>query len=292
MSDIELIFVDNTDFDEENIIIASWNVNSLKCRMDKVVEWLKKFKPLVLTLQEVRCDEDKIDWLPIIRLGYNYVCHSKGGRNGVAIIYLDIDRKNFVTEVLSVKKDLENQPTWNEGGKEVVEKRSVAIEYKVTKNGQSKIFCIYSLYIPNGRTLDDPHFQYKLHFLDVLKDEIEGKDNVILTGDFNVAPRDEDVWNVKAFYGCTHVTPMERDRINALNLRDVIPLFGMDAGDKKSSPFTYWGYIGALFWKDKGMRIDLILTNCDEVVETFVDRDSRRLAKCSDHTPIVARINF
>lgn len=287
MSEPELIFMNNKDFLEENLLFASWNVNSLKCRIDKVVEWLKKFKPLVLTLQEVRCDEDKIDWRPILRLGYNYVCHSKGGRNGVAIIYLDICRKTFYTEVLSVKKNLTNQPLWQNE----IEARSLCIELKVVKNGQYWIFNIYSLYIPNGRTLDDPHFIYKLQFLDTLQNEIEGKNNIILTGDFNVAPRDEDVWNVKAFTGCTHVTPMERDKIKALNLRDVIP-YGIEGGEKKMSPFTYWGYIGGLFWQDKGMRIDLILTNSDAVVETFVDRDSRRLTKCSDHTPIIGKIQL
>ena len=289
MSDIEFIFVDNKDFDETNLFIASWNVNSLKCRMDKVVDWLKKFQPLVLTLQEVRCDEDKLDWRPILRLGYNYVCHSKGGRNGVAIIYVDITRENFTTRLLSVKRDIKNQPLWTDCN-EINERRALSIEYKITKNDKSTVFNIYSLYIPNGRALDNPHFEYKLEFLNMLRKEVEGKQNLILTGDFNVAPRDEDVWNVEAFAGCTHVTPAERECITALNLRDVIPEYGMESGEKKMSPFTYWGYIGGLFWKDKGMRIDLMLTNSNALVQTFVDRDSRRLPKCSDHTPIVGKI--
>ena len=288
-----IIIIDNADFDAENIIVASWNVNSLKCRIDKVLDWLRMHKPLVLTLQEIKCDAEKIDKSLFWELGYDIVCYSKGGWNGVAIIYRDINRSDFQTRLIDTQYGIKEQPCWI-GGKNgmVQEERALAITLEVTKGSEKTVFNIYSLYVPNGRTLQDDHFIYKLRFLNALKNDIQGKTNLILTGDFNVAPRDTDVWSIKNFSGSTHVTPHERDCITALGLRDVIPEYGMEKGEMKSSPFTYWGYIGGLFWKDRGMRIDLVLTNSDKVVSTYVDRDSRRLPKSSDHTPLVAKIEL
>ena len=286
MDEAVIIIVENEDFDAENIVIATWNVNSLKCRLDKVLDWLKKHNPLVLTLQEIKCDAHKIDKTLFWKLGYEIICHSKGAWNGVAIIYREISRKDFRTRLLSTQYDLKDQPRWL-GGKNgpVLEERALSIELEVIKNDKKTVFNIYSIYVPNGRTIDDDHFIYKLVFLDCLKADISNKSNLILTGDFNVAPLDTDVWSIKNFKGSTHVTSYERDRIEALNLRDVIPTH-----KEGCSVFTYWGYIGGLFWKDKGMRIDLVLTNSDKVVSTYVDRDARQMPKSSDHAPLVANI--
>lgn len=276
MESPEIIFLD----EHYNNIIASWNVNSLKCRITNVINWLKKYKPLVLTIQEVRCDKEKIDRNLFWNIGYEFICHSKGGRNGVAIIYRDIP----AVKILKVKYGLDGQPEF--GG--VTEERVVSVEMEISK----KVFNIYSIYVPNGRTLDDPHFAYKIKFLECLEKNIKGLSNLILTGDFNVSPRNEDVWSMAAFKGCTHVTPEERNRIAALGLRDVIPEYGIEKDEKKDSVFTFWGYIGGLFWKDKGMRIDLILTNSDDVTKSYVDRNERREKGCSDHTPLVAYVNL
>lgn len=293
MTEPVIIFVDNDDFDPENIIIATWNVNSLKCRLDKVLDWLRVYKPLVLTLQEIKSDSEKIDKTLFWELGYEIICHSKGGWNGVAIAYRDIDRMDFKTRVLSTRYDLENQPSWNDGKNgAIIEARALAIELEVEKLKKKTVFNIYSLYVPNGRTIIDDHFIYKLFFLDCLKEDIKGKTNLILTGDFNVAPRNDDVWSVKNFIGCTHVTPEERHRIEALGLRDVIPEYGLEDGERKKSIFSYWGYIGGLFYRDKGMRIDLVLTNTEKVVSTYVDRDTRKLAKTSDHAPLIAKLKL
>lgn len=269
------------DDDTFNPTIASWNVNSLKARLDHVIEWLKIHKPLAVTFQEVRCDECKIDKTAFWAVGYEFVCNSRGGRNGVAIAYRDIPSK---IKLVNVQRNFPNQPTF-EGQ---LEERVIAITLQVS--GQE--FTLYSIYVPNGRTLDDPHFIYKLDFLDKLSEDVKGRKNVVLTGDFNVAPRDRDVWSVQNFRGCTHVTPEERVRIRNLGLRDVIPEYGLEKGEKVMSPFTYWGYIGGLFWKDMGMRIDLILTNWDCVESSYVDRDSRRLPKCSDHTPLIGKLTL
>ena len=263
-----------------NTIIATWNVNSLKCRMDKVLDYLTVYSPLVLALQEVRCDEQKIKSVSFEDLGYGFCCHSKGGRNGVAILY----RKKDV-EIISIHKDLHQQPLYD--GE--VETRSVCIEMKICST--NKTYNIYSVYVPNGRSVDHPHFQYKLKWLECLKNDIAGKENVILLGDFNVAPRNCDVWDIDAWIGCTHVSKEERDKVTDLNLTDVIPMYGLEGGKQTSSIFSFWGYIGGLFWKDKGMRIDLILTNV-KCKNAHVNRDYRKLAKPSDHTLVIMELIF
>ena len=106
MSEPQIIIVDNDDFDADNITIASWNVNSLKCRVDKVLDWLRKYKPLVLTMQEIKCDAEKIDKTLFWELGYEFICHSKGGWNGVAIAYRDINRKDFKTRLIHTQYHL------------------------------------------------------------------------------------------------------------------------------------------------------------------------------------------
>ena len=146
MSEPEIIIVDDENFDADNIIIASWNVNSMKCSLDKVLDWLRVHKPLVLTLQEIKCDAEKINKCLFWELGYEFICHSKGGWNGVAIIYRDISRPDFQTRILDTQYGLKKQPYWI-GGKNgsVIEQRALAITLEVSKNEKKTVFNI-SLY--------------------------------------------------------------------------------------------------------------------------------------------------
>jgi exodeoxyribonuclease-3 len=148
---------------------------------------------------------------------------------------------------------------------------------------------VTSVYVPNGRSLDDPHYTYKLEWLDALRTSLDGydpADPMVVMGDFNVAPHDEDVWDMASFQGSTHVTDAERSRVQSLldwGLTDVRARPGK--GDR---PFTYWDYRAGMFHKDLGMRIDLILASRGvHPVDAYVDREARKGKLPSDHAPIL-----
>ena len=252
-------------------IMATWNINSLKARMDNVIAWIKLNRPMLLALQEIRADDEKINWNRFKQLGYDSHFYCKGGRNGVAILVHE------TSQVKNVKKGLENEPTF-EGN---TEHRAISLEIDI----DGVFHTVYSVYVPNGRAIDNPHFQYKLAWLECLGENVKKLPHVILMGDMNVAPRDEDVHNIGAFTGCTHVTEQERRAIREMGLKDFIP-YGLENGQRKSH-FTYWTYLAGCFWKDKGMRIDLVLSNSENIKETYADRDPRALKGASDHTPLV-----
>jgi exodeoxyribonuclease-3 len=147
------------------------------------------------------------------------------------------------------------------------------------------------VYVPNGRTPDDPHYQYKLAWLAALREALTADvaaGPVVVAGDFNVAPTDDDVWDPAVFIGSTHVTPPERDAlaaIRAVGLDDVIP-----RPLKGDRPFTYWDYRAGMFHQNKGMRIDLVYATPDvaaTVRDAVVDREARKGKGPSDHAPIV-----
>jgi exodeoxyribonuclease-3 len=152
-----------------------------------------------------------------------------------------------------------------------------------------------SVYVPNGRTPEDPHYTYKLSWLAALRSALAAEiaeGPLVIAGDFNVAPTDADVWDPAVFVGATHVTPPEREAIAAirdLGLHDIVgrPL----KGDR---PFTYWDYRAGMFHMNKGMRIDLVLATEDiagQVTDAVIDREARKGKGPSDHAPIVVDIN-
>ena len=155
---------------------------------------------------------------------------------------------------------------------------------------------IWSLYVPNGRTPDSPHFEYKLTWLAALRKalqaELDAGRRLVVCGDFNVAPTDKDVWDPAAFIDSTHVTPAERGAVKALlelGLKDLQPRI------VKGEPFTYWDYRAGNFHKGLGMRIDLILLANElatAVTDVYIDRDARKGKKPSDHAPVVVDLSL
>ncbi len=201
--------------------------------------------------------------------GYAVAHHGAGRWNGVAIV----SRAGLD----DVRCGLPDEPGFPEP-----EARAVA----ATCGGLR----IWSVYVPNGRTPDDPHFRYKLAWLDTLHRAVSAPAAraTIVCGDFNIAPADADVFDPAAFAGCTHVTPAERSAIGALAAAGLCDVVRSRWPDQRV--FTYWDYRAGMFHQDLGMRIDLVLASQDvaeRVRAAWVDRQARKGSAPSDHAPVV-----
>ena len=250
------------------MLIATWNVNSVGARLPRLLAWLEQRSPDVVALQETKCADDAFPHDALAAMGYAAMHVGDGRWNGVAIL--------------------------SRVGLEPVSPRLADYPESRYATAVCDGLRVSSLYVPNGRSLDDPHYTYKLEWLDALRgslDDCDPAEPLVLMGDFNVAPSDQDVWDPAAFAGSTHVTVAERDRIQALvdwGLRDVAARPGK--GDR---PFTYWDYRAGMFHKDLGMRIDLVLASRGvQVADAFVDREARKGKLPSDHAPIVLEVDL
>jgi exodeoxyribonuclease-3 len=263
--------------------IATWNVNSLRARMDRVVAFLDRQDVDVLAIQETKAKPSQLDLTALEAAGYEVAAHGLNQWNGVAVV-----SRVGLTDVAT---ELPGVPTWPaEDG--VVEARALAA---TVGDGLR----IWSLYVPNGRELDHPHYPYKLAWLEALRAEgarVLAQDpgaRLVLTGDFNVAPLDEDVWSMEAFEGKTHVTEPERAAFRAVvdeGFADVVRPDHPGPG-----VYTFWDYQQLRFPKKEGMRIDFVLgspTVQDAVAGSFIDRDERKGKGASDHAPVVVDLEF
>lgn len=250
--------------------IATWNVNSLKARMPRVEEWLDYAKPDVLCMQETKLSDSTFPTMAFSALGYESVHHGSGQWNGVAILSrVGIDNATF---------------GFCEGLEPDTDTRLVTATCGGVK--------VSSVYVPNGRTLTDPHYQYKLSWLARLRDHLNNTaspdEPVAVCGDFNVAPEDRDVWDIKKFKDSTHVSEPERKAVRALEdwgLQDALRV-----RHQEDKLFTYWDYRAGDFHNHRGMRIDLILVTkplADAVSFALIDRFARKGKLPSDHAPLL-----
>ncbi len=255
--------------------IATWNVNSVTSRIEHVTRWLTSAAPDVLCLQELKCTTDAFPVAAVADRGYEVAAHGNGRWNGVAILSR--------VGLADVVRDLPDQP----GFEGVVEPRAIGATCASVR--------VWSVYVPNGRDVDNPHYAYKLDWLASLRAMAAAETATLdpgqpyaVLGDFNVAPTDADVWDPTLFVGATHVTEAERAAVGALGdlgLADVMP-----RPLKYDHPFTYWDYRQLSFPKNTGMRIDLVLANQawrDRQRDAYVDRDARKGKGTSDHAPVV-----
>jgi exodeoxyribonuclease-3 len=260
--------------------LATWNVNSVRARLPRLLEWLAATKPDVVCLQETKCSADAFPADEVAELGYATAAHGLGQWNGVALLSrVGLD---------DVTRGFPGEPGFPDP-----EARAIG----ATCDGVR----VWSVYVPNGRTPADPHYAYKLAWLAGLRDalateltsaalatELTSARSLAVCGDFNVAPTDADVWDPALFVGSTHVTAPERQALTeilALGLTDVVP-----RPMKGDHPFTYWDYRGGMFHQDKGMRIDLVYVTGDlagQVRSAYIDREARKGKGPSDHAPIV-----
>jgi exodeoxyribonuclease-3 len=260
--------------------LATWNVNSIRARVDRVTDWLERADVDVLAMQETKCSDDQFPTMPFVALGYDVVHCGFNQWNGVAIasrVGLD-----------DVQVGFDGQPTWS--NKPDVEAAAEARALGATCNGVR----VWSLYVPNGRTVDDPHYTYKLEWLAALRDTARGwltddpEVQIALVGDWNIAPTDEDVWSVEHYADSTHVTPAERAAFNAIvdaQFADVVRPF-----TPGPAVYTYWDYTQLAFPKGRGMRIDFILGSpslAARVTNAEIVRKERKGKAPSDHAPVL-----
>lgn len=255
--------------------IATWNVNSVKQRVPRLLPWLDERQPHVVCLQETKLGDDAFKELlhdELERRGYEVAAYGEAAWNGVAIISR--------VGLEDVVRGIEGAP-----GFPHPEARAVS----ATCGG----IRVYSVYVPNGRAPESDHYVYKLAWLGALKAIVgSGPQPAIVCGDFNIAPTDADVFDPDAYIGETHVTPKEREalaQLQSIGLHDVVrdhwPTHRV---------FTYWDYRAGMFHKDLGMRIDLALASgpvADRVKAAWVDRHARKGTLPSDHAPVIVDLD-
>lgn len=261
--------------------IATWNINSVTTRTDRLVAWLESTQTDVLCLQELKVPAEQFPYTEVEALGYEVAALGDGRWNGVAIV-----SRVGLTDVV---KNLPNQPEWDGA----VEPRAIG----ATCGGVR----VWSLYVPNGRAVDDPHYQYKLQWLGALRDtavvELDAGTPIAFLGDYNIAPTNADVWDIEKFTNSTHVTADERACLTALEATGLVEV--MPRALKYDLPYTFWDYRQLAFPKNNGMRIDLVYgsrTFVDAVTDAYVDRDARKAGKAgttppSDHAPVVVDLS-
>ncbi|APF40870.1 exodeoxyribonuclease III [Neomicrococcus aestuarii] len=266
--------------------IATWNVNSLRARADRVESWLERSDVDVLAIQETKCKDENFPWDLFERMDYEVAHFGLSQWNGVAIasrVGLDDVQRTFV-----------DQPAFGKGGVDPIqEARAIG----ATCGGVR----IWSLYVPNGRALDDEHMPYKRQWLDTLKNHAKSwvaedpAAKIALMGDFNIAPQDDDVWDIEYFLseGLTHVSKPERDAFYAFiddaGFKDVVRPFTPGPG-----VYTYWDYKQLRFPKREGMRIDFVLGSpalAASVTHAEIDREERKGKGASDHAPVIVELS-
>jgi exodeoxyribonuclease III len=255
--------------------VATWNVNSAKQRIPRLLPWLEERLPDVVCLQETKLADDAFDELlgdELAKRGYAFARHGEAQWNGVAILSrAGLDDVTFgVVDAPGVSRP---------------EARSVSATC-----GGIRVHCVY---VPNGRVPDSEHYRYKLDWLAELREIVrDGPPEVMVCGDMNIAPADIDVFDPDAYVGQTHVTMPERaalSELQDLGLRDVV----RDRWPTERV-FTYWDYRAGMFHQDLGMRIDLVLASASvagRVRAAWVDRRARKGTKPSDHAPVIVDLD-
>ncbi|WP_345711843.1 exodeoxyribonuclease III [Kineococcus glutinatus] len=260
--------------------LATWNVNSVRARLDRVLAWVQRSDVDVVALQETKCKDAQFPAQAFEDIGYAVAHHGLSQWNGVALL----SRVGLADVRTAFAPDV---PEF--GDPPVVEARAIGARCGGVD--------VWSLYVPNGRGLQDPHYPYKLAWLESLRAAGAGwlaadpAAQVALCGDFNIAPTDDDVWDRTFFEGLTHVSEPERAAFGALDaagFTDVVRPHAPGPG-----VYTYWDYQQLRFPKRQGMRIDFVLGSpalAARVSGATIDREERKGKGASDHAPVVVEL--
>jgi exodeoxyribonuclease III len=255
--------------------IATWNVNSLRSRIDRVEAFLQRQDIDVLAVQETKARDDQLPLMGLQSLGYDVAAAGVSQWNGVALISR--------LPITDVQVGFEAMPFF--GDPPVAEARAIGAMCGGVR--------IWSLYVPNGRKVDDPHYFYKLDWLARLREAANGwlGEDAALVGDWNIAPRDEDVFDMAQFATSTHVTLPERAAFQSFlddGYVDVARPYtpGPDV-------YTYWDYYRQRFERNRGLRIDFVLGSpslAARVTGAVIDTDERAGKGASDHAPVIVEL--
>lgn len=253
------------------MLVATWNVNSLKARLPRVEQWLSEVQPDVLCMQETKMADKSFPFELFNEWGYEVAHHGLNQWNGVAIL----SRIGIDSPVHGFAEGIEPDP----------DARIVSARCGST--------WVVSVYVPNGREVGHDHYHYKLSWLERLRQHLDAttdpSDDVIVAGDWNIAPTDADVWDPVAFEGLTHVTDDERKAL------DAVKAWGLHDTFRQRHPqgglFSYYDYQAGRFHKREGIRIDYLLASASLAERStldLVDRNARKGTKPSDHAPVLA----
>ena len=249
--------------------IASFNINGIKARLPRLLEWLDETRPDVACLQEIKTQDDGFPASEFTAIGYHAIWHGQKGFNGVAILTRG-------DEPVEVQRGLPGDP-----GDE--QARYLEADYRGVR--------VCNLYLPNGNPQPGPKFDYKLAWMDRLRarcrEHLTAEIPTVVLGDFNVIPEDKDVWSVRAMADDALMQPQSRDayaRLLADGWTDAIATLNPRGG-----VWTYWDYQAGAWQRDHGFRIDHLLLSpdcADRLVAAGVDKAHRGREKASDHAPV------
>ncbi len=252
--------------------IATWNVNSMKVRLPHVLEWLSASDPDVLVLQEIKQLTEMFPQEELAQAGYRSLANGQKTYNGVAVI----------------AKEEPQDPDLELPGLDDPQRRVLA-----TTIGNVRVV---DLYVPNGSEVGSDKYEYKLGWLRALRDylavQLEKHENLVVLGDFNIAPADEDVYDAEKWGDAILCSPAERAALQELldlGLTDVFRKF-----DQPEKSFSWWDYRAAMFRRNAGLRIDLILTSpvmTRRCAASYIDREPRTWERPSDHAPVIAEFD-
>jgi len=247
--------------------VASWNVNSLRVRLDHVLEWLDAEQPDVLGLQEIKMPTDAFPCDAFKEIGYHWAVDGQKTYNGVALLSR--------TASIDVQKAIPNFTD--------EQKRAIAATYDGAR--------VINLYVPNGQSVGSDKYAYKLSWLAALetwlKSELELHEKVVVMGDFNIAPDDRDVHDPEEWQGkilCSDAERAALQNLLDLGLQDSFRLF-----DQPEKSFSWWDYRAAGFRRNRGLRIDLLLVSAavaGSCMRSRIDKEPRALERPSDHAPV------
>ena len=254
------------------VTVATWNVNSIKQRAGHLADWTKQAQPDIVLLQELKCTEDNFPRMEIQAAGYEAAVVGQKSYNGVAILSKD---KIEVTATALPGDDGDEQARY-------IEARTCGLR-------------VASIYLPNGNPADGPKYDYKLAWMDRLRAHAEellrGEETVVLGGDYNCAPSDDDVYDPARFADDALCKPETRNRFRALTYLGYTEAWRALHGERHV--YSYWDY-GAAFRNDDGLRIDHLLLSpqaADRLTKCEIDTTPRAWDKASDHTPVVCELD-
>jgi exodeoxyribonuclease-3 len=269
--------------------IATWNVNSLKARQEAVENWLERAKPDILLMQETKLPDQDAPVMSFAMRGYDLVHHGEGRWNGVAIaVRQGLGIAGITTNFgLGGVRD-SSAGSSTAAGEEDFDPLDEARMVSAVCGGV-RVVCIYA---PNGRVVGSPFFAGKLGWYDRLlqwlREACDPSDDLVIGGDFNIAPTDADVWDAAAVHGGTHVSPAERAAFGRLldwGLTDAYRAVHVETGR-----YSWWDYRAGMFHKNNGMRIDHLLVTrslAERLVDAEIDREARKGPPVpSDHAPV------